>query len=100
MLSVFRLVLLMIAGTLFGLIFLSPIFLETHYGYDHGGETAKCDLAGSIVGAFGGVFVEALLRFRANDNSRSFLHFSLRELLLATTLIAVLLATAAYLRLW
>jgi hypothetical protein len=66
-------------GTLVGGAFLGDYFLRFFHGYDHGdGETARCTLAGGILGTFVGLAAELLMRLFDNDlriGMRHFLYF-------------------------
>lgn len=87
-----RLAILMIIGAFVGWGILTEVFLRRFHGYDHGhGETARCMLAAAIVGAFCGLATELALRSLKSPPR----HFSIRDLAMLTTLVALILGISA-----
>jgi hypothetical protein len=94
----------MCLGALFGIAILGEWFLEVTAGYDHGqGESARCNLVGAVLGALGGVCLELALRLFEKplpQVEKPKLQFSLRTLLVATTLTAAMLGLVVAVLRW
>jgi hypothetical protein len=91
------LILWMFAGSFLGLAFIGDYLLSANYGYDHGyGEGARCNLAGAIIGCIVQAYVEKFCRWRVYPAKTPTMHYSLRELLIATALVAVALGVLTW----
>ena len=87
----------MLIGAVIGVGFVSPMLLSYRFGYDHGfGEGQRCDLAAGVLGALAGLGWELTDRRLGQLKWR----FSVRELLLATTMATAFLGIAVALLKW
>jgi hypothetical protein len=81
---------MLLSGALIGFFIISPELLVSYNVYDHGfGESQRWDFIGTIIGTLGGLLAEVTA-----------LRFTTKEMLLTTTLVAIIVATAVLLVQW
>jgi hypothetical protein len=97
MLRLFRLIVMMLVGATLGWAAVAAIFIEGPDLYGYGfAEGMRLKFTGALIGAIAGVGTELLLRIVLRPRRQ----FSIAEILIGMTLLAIAMTAAAALAQW